>query len=153
MISLPTLHIPSQSGRLAVATQPQSPSGISTELPGANTATNPRIEQQNLEAWLADLVGRDWQERKGLQSGTAADPGLQESLSKQVQARGVGHWPTSAGCRDNIDATNPQSSTTVIRATDHHHQQTFSPELIDRRRSKLTQHFAGQPPHGLSRRG
>ncbi len=111
------------------------------------------LHQQNLEAWLADLVGWGWQERKGLRNGSAADPGLQETLSKQADAKAVGQPPTSGGCRDNILPTNPQPATTAMRATDHRHQQTLSHGLIDRCLYGLARHFGGRPPQGLSGRG
>jgi hypothetical protein len=153
MTSLPAFNRQSTILRLGAGAEPGPPIGIPAVLPGASTKANLVDDQQNLEAWLADPVGWGWQERKGLRNGSAADPGLQETLSKQADAKAVGQPPTSGGCRDNILPTNPQPATTAMRATDHRHQQTLSHGLIDRCLYGLARHFGGRPPQGLSGRG
>ena len=99
---------------------------------------------------LAMLMGQSWEERKGLRGGTAADPGLQEPLSKQVRGLAVGQSPTSGGCGDNIDPTSLPRPATAIGAADGRYQQAFWRQHVDRSPIGLPRHLAGQPLQSLS---
>jgi hypothetical protein len=153
MFSLPASSRQSNIRHVLAAAELRPPSPIPSVLPGVSTGDSHVNDQQSLEAWLADLVGWGWQEGKGLRRGRTADPGLQEALSKQAHTKAVGHLPTSGGCTDNIDPANPQPATTAMRATGHHHQQTFWLGLMDRCRHELARHFGGRSPQSFSRRG